>query len=148
MAESNGEYPTVIGPDASFKGEVRFEKGLRLLGQFDGEIVTKGSLLVEEGARLSGEVKAGSVRIDGAMSGNLEATGKVHLTSSAKLEGDLQTARLEVADGASFVGHVAVGTDKGKTPSGRPAEAPAEALRNVNKPKNAPQGQPVVAGKR
>ena len=149
MADANGEYPTVIGPDASVKGEVKFEKGLRLLGQFDGEIASKGNLLVAEGARLTGEVKAGSVRIDGTMSGNLEVTGKVHLTASAKLEGDLRTARLEVADGATFVGRVAVGTDKDKdkAPS-RSGEAPSPAVRNLEKPKSVSQNQPVAAGKR
>ena len=147
MADANGEYPTVIGPDASVKGEVKFEKGLRLLGQFDGEIATKGNLLVAEGARLTGEVKAGSVRIDGTMSGNLEVTGKVHLTASAKLEGDLRTARLEVADGATFVGRVAVGTDKDKAPP-RSGEAPSPAVRSLEKPKSVPQNQPVAAGKR
>ena len=31
----NGEFPTVIGADAVIKGELAFEKGVRLLGKFD-----------------------------------------------------------------------------------------------------------------
>ena len=41
MAELSGQdFPTVIGSDASFKGELTFEKGLRLLGKFEGKINT------------------------------------------------------------------------------------------------------------
>jgi cytoskeletal protein CcmA (bactofilin family) len=143
MSEANGEYPTIIGPDAVIKGELRFEKGVRLLGQFEGEIETKGNLLVAEGARLSGEVKAGNVRLDGAMSGNLEASGKVQLSASAKLEGDLRTTRLEVADGATFVGRVAVGPQNGKAP------APAPQAERAERPKPTPEpAHAAPAGKR
>lgn len=142
MAETNGEYPTVIGPDAVIKGELRFEKGLRLLGKFDGQIESKGNLLVAEGAALSGEVKAGSVRLDGNMKGNLEASGKVQLSASAKLEGDLKTARLEVADGATFVGHVMVGPQNGKAPASAPTQ------QADNKPANTAPNQPAAGGKR
>ena len=37
MSEGNQEFPTIIGPDASFKGELSFEKGLRLQGKFEGK---------------------------------------------------------------------------------------------------------------
>jgi cytoskeletal protein CcmA (bactofilin family) len=111
QAQAGGEYPTVIGQDASFKGELKFDKGVRLLGRLEGLIETKGQLDVAEGASLEGEVKAGNIRVEGAIKGNLKASGKVHLTASAKLEGDLTTARLEVAEGAVFVGRCVVGTD-------------------------------------
>ena len=30
MAEGGQEFPTILGPDANFKGELSFEKGMRL----------------------------------------------------------------------------------------------------------------------
>lgn len=111
MADSNNEYPTTIGPDAVFKGQLQFEKGVRLLGRFDGEITSEGQLLVAEGASLTGEVKAGTIRIDGQVKGNLNAKVKVQLTASARLEGDVQAARLEVAEGAVLLGRCMVGAN-------------------------------------
>ena len=139
MADPNNDYPTVIGPDASFKGELKFEKGMRLLGKFEGEIDSKGDLLIAEGANLAGDVKAGTVKIDGVMTGNLEAAGKVKLSASAHLEGDMRTARLEVADGAMFSGHVVVGAKDNKA-NGQAAPA--------SKGKQAAAQQPAMAGKR
>jgi len=112
MASSNeAEFPTTIGPDAVFKGELRFEKGVKQLGKFEGQIETKGHLVVAKGAELKGEVSAGNVDVQGDVKGNLTVSGKVSLAASAKLEGDLQTARLEVAEGAIFIGRCRVGTN-------------------------------------
>jgi len=110
MADSK-EYTTVIGPDAFFKGELEFAKGVRLLGKFEGQITSDGELEVAEGAQLNGDVKAASVRIDGKVKGNMHASSRVQLSASARLEGDLQTTRLEVAEGAVLIGRCMVGVN-------------------------------------
>ncbi len=117
MSESNGQYETVIGADASFKGELKFEKGVRVLGRIEGQITTKGDLHIAEGGRIKADVSAGNVQIDGRVEGNLAATGKVLLNASAQLEGDLRAARLEVAEGAVFVGNCRVGPQNNNPPA-------------------------------
>ena len=109
MADSNNEFPTTIGADAVFKGQLHFEKGVRLLGKFEGEVTSQGQFLVAEGAALTGDVKAGTIRIDGEVKGNLSADTKVQLSASARMEGDLQAQRLEVAEGAVLIGRCTVG---------------------------------------
>jgi len=136
-AEGNGEYPTIIGPDAKFKGDLDFEKGVRVFGQFEGTIKSKGQLHIAEGARVKADVTAGNIDVDGEVKGNLSASGKVLLKASAKLEGDLRTARLEVADGASFIGNCSVGPQDGARP---PAPKPP-ASQDPSKPAAPPQPQ-------
>lgn len=143
MAEStNGEFPTVLGTDAVFKGELTFQKGVRLLGRFEGEINSKGQLLVAEGATLNGNVKADSIRIDGCVKGNLEAEAKIQLTSSAKVEGDVQAARLEVAEGAVLVGRCMVGVN-GQAKTG---DVTKSALGQVAPPQNKAKGNVQAVG--
>ena len=135
MAQSNEEFSTTIGADAAFKGELRFEKGLRLLGQLEGQIVSDGDMLIGQGAKLTGDAKVGSIRLDGEVKGNLSAKAKVHLSSTARLEGDLQTAKLEVAEGAILVGRCVIGVNgspKEAVPppkGGQPAAAPVNAAK-------------------
>ena len=117
MADSTNEFPTTLGADAVFKGQLQFEKGVKLLGKFEGEISSEGQLLVAEGATLTGDVKAGSVRVDGQIKGNLNAATKVQLSASARLEGDVQTQRLEVAEGAVLVGRCVVGVNGPSKPT-------------------------------
>ena len=111
MGTGNEDYTTTIGPDAVFKGELQFEKGVQLLGRMEGAIVSDGTLMIGEGAKLLGDAKAGTIRLEGEVKGNLTASNKVHLSASAKLEGDLQTARLEVAEGAVLVGRCTIGVN-------------------------------------
>lgn len=137
--DSGGEFPTVIGPDAVFKGELSFEKGVKHLGRFEGTIESKGHLAIAEGAKLSGDVKAGSIDVQGEVKGNLHATGKVCLARTARLEGDLHTAKLEVVEGAVFVGRCVVGPDGRPKPGG---EAPPRPTVKEREP------VPVTAGKK
>lgn len=116
MADQNNEFPTTIGADAVFKGQLQFEKGVRLLGKFEGEITSEGQLIIADGASLTGEVKAASIQVDGQVKGNLTASGKVRLSASARLEGDLHTNRLEVAEGAILVGRCVVGVNGAAKP--------------------------------
>ncbi|MCK6458035.1 MAG: polymer-forming cytoskeletal protein [Phycisphaerae bacterium] len=145
MSDFNGEFPTVLGPDAKFKGELVFEKGLRILGQFEGQVRSKGTLHVAEGARVVAQIESANVKVDGEVKGNIVCAEKLTLTSTSRIEGDLRTARLEMNDGAQFVGNVIVGqhaadaiarrepspvgsvrpVDSGSSPSPRTRPAPA-----------------------
>jgi cytoskeletal protein CcmA (bactofilin family) len=117
MADTVQEFPTVIGPDASFKGELNFEKGLRLQGKFEGKINTPGRLHVAREARLQADVDAGAIIIEGEVRGNLSANDRIELKASARYEGDLRSSKLVVDEGAVFNGNVTVGPEAGK---GRP----------------------------
>ena len=148
MSDAKGDFPTIIGADAVFKGQLQFEKGVRLLGKFEGEIESSGELVVAEGANLIGEVRAGSIRIDGTVTGNLHAETKLHIASSARLEGAIQTAKLEVAEGAVLIGRVSVGVN-GQHKPGEVKSAAASSLGQPPlKPKDAGVPQPQQAGKK
>ncbi len=110
MANLERDIHTTLGPDAHFKGELTFEKNLQLLGQFDGQIDSTGQLIVAEGAVLTGEVKAGAISVNGEVKGNLTADTTIQLTASGHLEGDIHACRLEVADGATLIGHCMIGS--------------------------------------
>jgi cytoskeletal protein CcmA (bactofilin family) len=142
MADQNAEYPTIIGADAVFKGELQFEKGVRLLGKFEGEVSSGGQLDVAKGAILQGNVTAATISIEGQVKGNLSASSKVALAASAKLEGDVQAQRLEVAEGAVLIGRCVIGVNgQGGGTTTRSASAPVSM---VDPTKSKPP-QPVPA---
>jgi cytoskeletal protein CcmA (bactofilin family) len=123
MAEAaNQDYPTILGPDATFKGDLSFEKGMRLQGKFEGNIQSPGRLHVAKEARMQADVEAGSIIVEGSVKGNLSASDRIELKQSANYEGDLKASKLVVDEGAVFSGHVSVGPDAVK---GRPGATPA-----------------------
>src|SRR3954469_13206415 len=101
------EFPTIIGPDASFKGELTFDKGMRLMGKFEGRITTAGRLHIAKEARMQGDVESGSVIVEGEVMGNLTATDRIELKQTTRLQGDIRATKLTVDEGAIFSGHVA-----------------------------------------
>jgi cytoskeletal protein CcmA (bactofilin family) len=125
MAENQGgnDFPTIIGPDASFKGELTFEKGLRLMGKFEGKINAGGRLHVAREARMAADVEGAAIVVEGEVKGNLTANDRIELKQSARLEGDMRATKLTVDEGAVFSGHVTVGPDavKNRPPGAKPS---------------------------
>ena len=132
----NQEFPTILGPDAQFKGELSFEKGLRVMGRFEGSVKSPGKLHVAREAKMQADVEAGGIIVEGEMRGNLKAADKVELKSSARYEGDLTASKLVVEEGAVFVGQVSVGTDKKPGQPGQPGGG------DMNRPNPQQQGNP------
>jgi cytoskeletal protein CcmA (bactofilin family) len=123
-------FTTVIGPDAVFKGELSFDKGVRVDGRVEGKITTKGSLAISQAGKLQADVIAGAIIVEGEVKGNVTASDKVELRQSARLTGDVKAAKLIVTEGASFTGHCSVGPNAAAAAS---APAPAAANRIAEK---------------
>src|SRR5215211_5241902 len=119
----NQEYSTTLGPDAVFKGELTFDKGLRLQGRLEGKINTPGRLHVAKEAKMQADVEAGAIIVEGEVHGNLSANDRIELKNTARYEGDLRASKLVVDEGAVFNGHVSVGPDAVKNrPQGQPGQ--------------------------
>jgi cytoskeletal protein CcmA (bactofilin family) len=138
MAEAgNQDSTTILGPDTVFKGEITFEKNMRLLGRFEGKITSGGRLQVAKEAKMTADVEASTVVIEGEVRGTLNCTDRIELKQSARYEGDLKTSRLVVDEGAVFSGHVTVGPDAIK--GGK--AGPSRSLNIEPKPERANQPQ-------
>jgi cytoskeletal protein CcmA (bactofilin family) len=144
MADAGSpEFPTILGPDATFKGELTFEKGMRLMGRVEGKIQSPGRLHVAREAKVQADVEAGSIIVEGDVKGNLVASDRIELKQTARYEGDLRATKLTVDEGAIFSGHVSVGPDSVKNRPPTNAATPAAAARPGPLPSAVPQGQAV-----
>ena len=139
----NADFPSILGPDASFKGELTFEKGLRLHGRFEGKINSGGRIHIAKEAKLQGEVEAGSIIVEGEVRGNLGANDRIELKASSRYEGDLRASKLVVEEGAVFSGNVSVGPEAAKR-TGQTGPAVSVTMGpGAQRPAAVPQAQPV-----
>jgi len=111
MADSSQEYGTIIGADASFKGEISFDSAAKVLGKFEGSIKAKGKVFIADGSQCKASIEAKEIAIEGKIEGNLEATDRVEVKPTGRVSGDIVAARMTMADGASLEGHVRIGTN-------------------------------------
>ncbi len=109
VPNKSDEYPTVIGADATFKGELTFEGSVRIDGNFEGGIKTPGSVFISQTGRGKAEIHAGDIKVDGSVEGNMASEGRVQLNASCKLIGDVKASKLHVAEGATWAGRCEVG---------------------------------------
>jgi len=78
---------------------------------FRGDIETKGALYITASGNVNGNVCVGEAIIDGKFSGKLVSDGLVKLQPGSFFSGELYAPKLEVYEGAVFVGSSVVKPD-------------------------------------
>ena len=101
---SGEESFTFLGKGAQFKGIINFEGTIRIDGKLEGEIHTKGTLVVGEHAVIEGDVSADVVINGGRVTGNIVASEKVQLLATGIVLGTIKTPLLTVEEGVRFMG--------------------------------------------
>ncbi len=109
MADAKPEYGTILGPDATFKGELTFDSAAKVAGCIEGTIKSKGKVLIAEGARCRASLDAREVAVEGHIEGNVQATERVEIKPTGKITGDIVATRMTMADGGALEGHVRIG---------------------------------------
>ena len=103
------EIDTILADDIDFTGIINFEKPLMIKGKVKGDIVAHGDLYVDEGAVVKAKIEANKVSARGKISGNIIASAKVELFSTAEVNGDIMTKEIEIEGGARFNGNCIMG---------------------------------------
>lgn len=98
-----------LGEGTSFKGTLTFEGTVRIDGRLEGEIFTKDTLVVGEGAQVSAAIHAGMVVISGTVRGNIVAERKIEIHASGRLFGNISTPSLVIEEGVVFEGSCTMG---------------------------------------
>src|SRR5581483_9721887 len=94
----------VIDHGCEFEGKLCFQGTVRIGGTFRGEIYTPDTLIIGEGARIHGQIDAGTVIISGEVTGNVRSKHRVEIHRPAIFRGDILTPSLSVDEGVIFEG--------------------------------------------
>jgi len=112
LLDSADENLTFLARGFEFKGTLHFDGPVRLDGVVTGEIHTRSTLILGKHALVAGDVTAGTIVSSGTINGNVTATEKVHLVSTAALLGSVKTPLLHVEEGVRFQGNCEATGDK------------------------------------
>lgn len=105
LQESAQVASTTLGAETHFSGTLRFKDSLRIRGRFEGEIDATGRLYIDPEAEVTARsIRATSVVVGGTVHGDIEAADRIEMLASAKVYGNVKTARLRIADGVIFEG--------------------------------------------
>jgi len=102
--ELSGNSINLVGDSTRINGEVRTETDIRVDGNVNGDIITKGKLVSGESASIKGNIYCHSGDIAGKIEGNVYCKDMLHLKVSGRIDGDIYTKRLVVEKDAGFNG--------------------------------------------
>ena len=102
---SPGEINGFLDQNTTIAGELRFHDTFRVDGKLSGKIVSENVLIVGESAEVSADIEVGCLTIMGSVSGTVKARERIELHTGGRLEADVITPVLAIAEGAVFRGH-------------------------------------------
>lgn len=137
--KSGSNTMNYLAKGTEVRGSLKSEGSLRVDGSIYGNVDVLGDLEIATTGRIEGEeVRANNLVSQGIIKAQIQATGKVTLTATAKVEGDVVASAIDIAAGAGFVGHLITKDNKslpgtGNQPqlSGTPKQSPETKTKNL-----------------
>jgi len=110
----NQHIDTLIGAHSAFKGELAFEGAVRVDGRFEGNIRSnkEGTLIVSQGAEITGEIQVPNLILHGMVKGNVHASRSLKLGETGCINGDVEYRVITLAEGAAVNGKCSRISDK------------------------------------
>ena len=105
---------TTLGPSLTVAGNITSQEDVTVHGTVKGTItMQRGALVIAPQGKAEASVEGSTITVQGTVSGDLCATGRLELTDSAKVDGTIITPSLVLREGAVFNGMVDMSAKKG-----------------------------------
>jgi cytoskeletal protein CcmA (bactofilin family) len=100
---------TKIGSTSFFNGTLEGHEDTVIEGRFQGTITLPSSTLtVSRGAKVEADVRVRSLVLNGELSGSVDAGERVMISETARMNGDIRTAKISISNGAQFKGGIKI----------------------------------------
>lgn len=99
---------TYLSATSEFQGSLNVEGNLRVDGIIHGTVEVRGDMEISSTGLVEGpEVRAHNIVVHGVIKAHVVAEGRLTLSRTARLEGDVTASSLDIEAGAFYVGHIA-----------------------------------------
>jgi len=118
VAHNSKTIETIIGPSVRVEGDFKGEGDLVVEGILVGSLQTKNNLKIGQNAMVEANIRANNAFISGKIKGNITTKGKVEITGTAVILGDIKAQVISIESGALIQGTL-------NMPVGNIADVPA-----------------------
>lgn len=110
MQHEDTVIDALLGAGTRYEGKLFFDGRVRIDGDFEGEVLSEGLLVVGEGATIRGTVRVGTLIVHGGtVQAEIYASELVELHAPARVQGDIHTPALFLDKGVVFNGSCVMG---------------------------------------
>lgn len=132
----SGKLDTYIGDETSFEGNLTSRENVSIYGGLKGKIECQGRVIIGESGNIEADIFAGDAIVSGKVVGNVAVKGKLEITSTGILQGDIKTSRLIIEDGSRFNGRCEMTLDEKTVDAGKmKGEETPQVIASKEKPK-------------
>lgn len=119
----NGTAVNLISQGTEITGDIKSTCDVRIDGVLNGNMATKGKVVIGPTGRVKGEVECKNSEVAGLIDGKITVTQLLNLKASSKITGTIITNKLSIEPGAVFTGNCAMKEgENGGTASAKPKE--------------------------
>ena len=114
MGKDKGNLNTLskISADTTVKGDIISNGDFRIDGMLEGNIVSKAKIIIGVEGNLKGDITCQNLETEGAIHGKINIHDLLSLKSTSKIEGEIQTTRIMVDNGAILNASCSMGSNK------------------------------------
>jgi cytoskeletal protein CcmA (bactofilin family) len=100
------ERISLLGPCSELTGNLSTAEELVILGRLDGQCVKSPIITIGPAAHVRAQIRAGRVRIEGVVIGDVHAEFAVVIHSSATVHGSVHSPQITIQEGAIISGAI------------------------------------------
>jgi cytoskeletal protein CcmA (bactofilin family) len=105
--------PTYIAPNSELQGTLHVDSNLLVDGIVHGTVEVRGDMEISASGLVEGpEVRAKNLTVHGVLKARVLVEGRLTLSRTARLEGDVSASALNIEPGAFYVGYIETGEVK------------------------------------
>jgi cytoskeletal protein CcmA (bactofilin family) len=97
---------TIVGNKAKIEGKLDVSQSIEVGCEIVGELMVDGQVVVQKEGVVNADVTTIDAKIIGKFEGNLKGTGKVEITETGVVDGNIKTDSLVINEGGIFSGKV------------------------------------------
>jgi len=120
--EVENKLPNIIGTGTKIVGDIDTNGDLRVDGVIEGNIVSKGKLVLGQGGNIKGTIKCANAEISGSFEGKVDVSELLSLRNTANFKGDMTIGKLSIEPGATFNGTCNMADKSRPTAAAEPAK--------------------------
>lgn len=98
-------------------GELITDSNIRIDGEVHGNITCAGKVVIGESAYIKGNLTCNEADVEGKIEGDIQVDVLLVLREKSKIVGNINTTKIEINQGAIFLGNCNMTGQKGQTKS-------------------------------
>src|SRR5512136_2354271 len=95
----------LLSQGTEITGDIKSSGDIRIDGTLNGNLVTKGKVVIGSTGRVKGEVECKNSEVSGVIDGKISVTQLLNLKASSKINGTIVSGKLSIEPGAMFTGN-------------------------------------------